>query len=91
MAVTPIQSLVSSLPPEVLAKLPAIAAPLGVTSNLVNPTSRGWVLAIVSSILAGLMIICYAIRVYTRLAIQRKVTWCDCFLRIIPLVVWIQY
>ncbi|KAF7898376.1 hypothetical protein EAF00_004822 [Botryotinia globosa] len=77
MAVTPIQSLVSSLPPEVLAKVPAIAAPLGVTSNLVNPTSRGWILAIVSSILAGLMIICYAIRVYTRLAIQRKVTWCD--------------
>ncbi|KAF7954364.1 hypothetical protein EAE96_005488 [Botrytis aclada] len=77
MAVTPIQSLVSSLPPEVLAKIPAIAAPLGVTSNLVNPTSRGWVLATVSSILAGLMIICYAIRVYTRLAIQRKVTWCD--------------
>ncbi|TGO58801.1 hypothetical protein BCON_0051g00410 [Botryotinia convoluta] len=74
MAVTPIQSLVSSLPPEVLAKIPAIAAPLGITSNLVNPTSRGWVLAIVSSILAGLMIVCYAIRVYTRLAIQRKVT-----------------
>ncbi|KAF5872910.1 putative integral membrane protein [Botrytis fragariae] len=72
MAVTPIQFLVSSLPPEVLAKIPAIAAPLGVTSNLVNPTSRGWILAIVSSILAGLMIICYSIRVYTRLAIQRK-------------------
>ncbi|KAF7952205.1 uncharacterized protein EAE97_001702 [Botrytis byssoidea] len=70
MAVTPIQSLVSSLPPEVLAKIPAIAAPLGVTSNLVNPTSRG-------SVLAGIMIICYTIRVYTRLAIQRKVTWCD--------------
>ncbi|KAG4033762.1 hypothetical protein MFRU_004g02650 [Monilinia fructicola] len=70
-------SLISGLPPEVLSKLPAVAPPPGVTSNFVNPVSRGWVLTLVSSILAGMMIICYAIRVYTRFAIVRRLTWCD--------------
>ena len=57
--------------------LPGLPPPPGITANFTHPRNRGPVLIIVNGTLLGLMMIFIAIRVYTKLAIIRKVSWDD--------------
>ncbi|KAF7854441.1 uncharacterized protein EAF02_011616 [Botrytis sinoallii] len=70
-------SEILSLPPEVLATIPAGTPPAGVQALSPNPARRGWLLITVSSILFFMATTCFIIRVYTRTAIQRKVARSD--------------
>ena len=71
-------SELAQLPPSVLNALPALPPPVGVESNFVNPEDRGYVLNSVATVLFCLMVCLFAIRVYTRLFIIRKMGWDDC-------------
>ncbi|QSZ36710.1 hypothetical protein DSL72_006593 [Monilinia vaccinii-corymbosi] len=62
--------LLASLPPKLLAQLPALTPPPGIKSNFVKPYSRGYVLVTVSSILASLMILLYSYPSYVVLLIS---------------------
>ncbi|TGO40207.1 hypothetical protein BHYA_0040g00150 [Botrytis hyacinthi] len=70
-------SEILNLPPEVLATIPLGSPPAGVQALPPNPVSRGWLLISVSSILFFMATTCFTIRVYTRVAIQRKVARSD--------------
>ncbi|TGO90452.1 hypothetical protein BPOR_0064g00150 [Botrytis porri] len=70
-------SEIFALPPEVLANTPALEPPPGVTALSDNPESRGYILIVVNTIMTFAMTVCFIIRVYTKVAIQRKVTWSD--------------
>ena len=58
-------------------QLPALTPPQGTAPNFTHPRNRGPVLVIVNGILLGLMMVFLTIRVYTKLAIIRKVSWDD--------------
>lgn len=68
----------AEIPPNVLNTLPALQPPAGVESNFVNPKGRGYILNTVASVLFCLMVCLFAIRVYTKLFIVRKLAWDDC-------------
>ncbi|TEY62372.1 hypothetical protein BOTCAL_0163g00150 [Botryotinia calthae] len=72
-------SVILSLPPETLATIPAGNPPAGVQALSQNPVNRGWILITVSSILFFMATICFIIRVYARIKIQRKVPRSDLY------------
>ena len=71
------QSKLSPLDDPTLLQLPALTPPPGVIPNFAHPMDRGPVLTIVNGILLALMMIFIALRVYTKLAIVRKISWDD--------------
>ena len=58
--------------------LPASFPPPGVTSNFINPVTRGPTLVITSAVCITLMVICITIRFYTKLYIKKTWGWDDC-------------
>ena len=58
--------------------LPALLPPPGITSNFVDPTSRGKDLVITSALCIPLMVVCVAVRFYTKLRIKHVWGWDDC-------------
>lgn len=70
----------TNAPPEVLAMLAnmsAIPAPDDVVVNLVNPSSRGDMQIIVSSVILAISMLFFINRVYTKLFLMRKLSWDD--------------
>lgn len=63
--------------PSTLKFIPALEPPPGVTPNFTNPENRNALVIVVGSILMGIMILFYAIRVYTKHFIARKYSWDD--------------
>jgi hypothetical protein len=61
-----------------LASTPAAPAPEGVTSNLVDPESRAWTVALTIGITLPPAIILVALRIYARLGLARKLGFDDC-------------
>lgn len=57
---------------------PAMSAPPGYTSNLINPPSQGYVTIIVMTVFLALTTPTVIIRMYTRHFINRAVWWDDC-------------
>lgn len=68
----------ANVDPAMLANFPALLPPDGVTSNFVDPYTRGPVITIVGSILIALMMIFVVVRIYTKTCINRKFHWDDC-------------
>ena len=63
-----------------LAKTPALAPPPGVVPNFIDPYNQGPILLVIGSILLALMMILVTVRAYTKIFIQRKLSWDDCSL-----------
>lgn len=57
---------------------PALKPPPGVTSNLINPPSRGYITLIVFVTYLGVTTPMVCLRMYVRRFINRKVWWDDC-------------
>ena len=71
-----------SLPPSNDASagvtLPAHWPPPGITSNFINPVTRGPALVISSAISITLMVLSVTVRFYTKLYIKKTWGWDDC-------------
>ena len=59
-------------------QLPALLPPPGVQSNFVDPVTRARDLVVTSVIGITLMVICVAIRFYTKLGVKKAWGWDDC-------------
>lgn len=57
---------------------PSLLPPPGVTSNFINPSTRGPALVITSAVCIILMFICVTIRFYTKFYIRKTWGWDDC-------------
>ena len=57
---------------------PALTAPTGVTSNFVNPESRGSILIVASTICLTFMMLFVVMRLYTKICIKHSLGWDDC-------------
>ena len=57
---------------------PAMAPPVGVMPNFIDPPSTGPVLVDVGAVLVAIMVVFVAIRIITKASISHKVTWDDC-------------
>lgn len=68
---------------------PAIAPPEGLVSNFKNPTNRGYIITTVGSVLISLMVIFFAVRIYAKAWIQKKLWWDDCTLMILAVLQFI--
>ena len=66
------------LPPEVLKQIPAGTPPPGQVSNLIDPSSRAYVLLITSSVFLSLGLVAFFIRLYAKFLIRRGAWWDDC-------------
>lgn len=75
------RQLVESIPPALLKEVPAMSPPPGETSNLINPHSTGPAFSAAASVLTCLVVLAYAVRVYTKAFILRKASWDDCEIR----------
>jgi hypothetical protein len=70
--------LINSIPPALLATLPAAPPPPGIVPNFEHPPSRSNLLLGLTSVFLALAVISYSIRMYTKIKIFRKLTWDDC-------------
>jgi hypothetical protein len=68
----------ANLTPAQLAMIPAGSPPPGVTPNLINPSSDGYILLTVGSVMMGIMLIFAGLRFYTKIFIVKKLTLDDC-------------
>jgi hypothetical protein len=67
----------SSMSPTQLADTPAIPPPPGVTPNFIDPISRSPMGIGVSCMIIFLMIFFFVLRIYSRIFIQKHLTWDD--------------
>lgn len=65
------------LEPSLWKYYPALEPPSGVTPNFKNPENRGPMGLIVGAILLGIMMSLYAVRLYVRCFVSRKLFWDD--------------
>lgn len=61
-----------------LAGFPLQQPPSGVVSNFVNPPSTGFEFVVAGSVFMFLMIVFFALRMYGKLTVARKLKWDDC-------------
>ena len=66
------------LDPSLYKYIPALPPPPGVTPNFTNPENRSAVGLSIGSMLLGIMIFLYAIRIYVRCYVSRTIFWDDC-------------
>jgi hypothetical protein len=64
--------------PEMLATMPAVSPPDGVTYNLVNPHSEGPKLIIAGAFLIALMCIFAGVRIYMKIFVRKHIAADDC-------------
>ena len=69
---------IQSIPSALLKTLPAGQPPPGVQPNFADPPSRAPVILGVCLTFAVLAVICFSIRIYTKLAIAKNWKWDDC-------------
>lgn len=62
--------LIEAIPQAVLEKLPAAAPPVGVVPNFADPATRVPVILGISITFFVLAVVCFMIRIYTRIAIK---------------------
>lgn len=67
-----------SSPPKDPNITPALKAPPGLTSNLINPPNKGYITIIVVVAYLGVTTPLLCLRMYVRRFINRKVWWDDC-------------
>lgn len=70
--------LIESMPPALLKILPAGKPPPGVQPNFVDPPTQVPVILGVGAAFGVLAVLCFSIRIYTKLALTKKWTWDDC-------------
>lgn len=68
---------VESIPKAVLATIPAAAPPPGVQANFIDPPTRVPVVLGLGSAFLLIALVCYAIRIYAKLAIVKSWKWDD--------------
>jgi hypothetical protein len=61
----------------VLSQMPAMRAPDGIESNLINPVNIGYRQTIATSVLLAVMMLFVMNRVYVKIWLVRKVSWDD--------------
>ena len=61
-----------------LSILPAGQPPPGVIPNFTNPQDNNALMIVIGSILLGIMLFFYAIRIYTKRFITQQYSWDDC-------------
>ena len=69
--------LIQSIPPASLKTLPAGQPPPGIHPNFADPPSRAPVILGICLTFAVLAVICFSIRIYTKLAIAKNWKWDD--------------
>ena len=70
--------LIQSIPPALLGTLPAGQPPPGIQPDFADPPTRVPVILGVGITFAVLAVICFSIRIYTKLAITKNWKWDDC-------------
>lgn len=70
--------VIESIPPALLKTLPAGQPPRGIQPNFSHPPTRVPVILGVSITFIVLAILCFSIRIYTKLVIAKKWKWDDC-------------
>ena len=61
-----------------LDHFPAGTPPPGITSNLINPPSKGQTLVILDGVFMSLMLVAVFIRIYVRVKLVKTWGWDDC-------------
>lgn len=69
-----LNKLLSQMPPEQLAQIPAGIAPYGQQSNLINPRTTGYHVIAVTGVLTAIMLVCVILRFYVVLRIKRRMS-----------------
>lgn len=69
--------LIESIPPAELKSIPAGQPPPGVEPNFADPTTRVPVVLGVGIAFIVLAIVCFSIRIYTKLAMRKQWKWDD--------------
>jgi hypothetical protein len=69
--------VVESIPESVLAILPAATPPPGVQANFIDPPTRVPVLLGLGSTFLVIALLCYTVRIYTKVAIVKSWRWDD--------------
>ena len=69
--------VVESIPESVLAILPAATPPPGVLANFIDPPTRVPVLLGLGSTFLLIALLCYTVRIYTKVAIVKSWKWDD--------------
>lgn len=72
--------------PSSIQNEPIEPPPPGVVPNLVDPESRAHEIYVATSVCLPLIVLFATMRVYARVAIQKKWTWDDCKILIMPLM-----
>ena len=73
--------LIQSMPPVLLKTLPAGQPPPGVRPSFAEPPTRVPVILGVGIAFVVLAVLCFSVRIYTKLAIAKNWQWDDCELR----------
>lgn len=71
-------NIVKSIPPALLKTLPAGQPPKGIKPNFADPPTRVPEILGVCTAFIVLTLVCFAIRIYTKLAIAKEWKWDDC-------------
>lgn len=71
-------NLIESIPPALLKTLPAGEPPPAIKPDFAEPPTRVPVILGVSIAFIVLAVVCFSIRIYTKLAIAKKWKWDDC-------------
>lgn len=70
--------MAESTDPARLTGIPAAKPPPSVVPNHVNPSSSGYRLITIGSILLAIMLLCVYMRIYTKIKIVKKTSSDDC-------------
>lgn len=70
--------LIESIPLTVLKTMPAASPPPGIQPNFADPPTRVPVILGVSIAFFVFAILCFSIRIYTKLAVVKNWKWDDC-------------
>ena len=69
---------IERIPPALLQTLPTKAPPPGILSNFVNPPTLVPAVLGVGTAFLILALICFSLRAWTKLAINKRCSWDDC-------------
>jgi len=69
--------LIESIPPAVVKTLPAGQPPPGVKPNFTHPATRVPIVLAVGIAFVALAVVCFSIRIYTKLTMRKKWKWDD--------------
>lgn len=73
-----VASEIGMIPQSMWGQIPAAKPPPGQQNNLINPTDQGPSFIAGASVLYGIMLLFFGIRVYVKGFIIRRINWDDC-------------